>query len=65
MRIFGVINVLSESRRHVNVLATLRKLLSFVDEDDPNHQLPNIPGIGKFHIHLLTINYLFHIKRIY
>lgn len=43
MRIFGVINVLSERRRHVKVLATLRKLLSFVDEDEPNHQLPNIP----------------------
>lgn len=39
IRIFGVIRVLSESRLLVNVLATLRKLLSLPDE--VNHP-PNI-----------------------
>lgn len=43
MRIFGVINVLSERRRLGNALATRRKLLSGDDGEHPNHQPPNMP----------------------
>lgn len=43
--ILGVIRVLSESRRLVNVLATRRKLLSaFADDVEPNHQVPSMPA---------------------
>lgn len=43
MRIFGVIKVLSDSRRLGNALATRRKLLSGDDGEQPNHQPPSIP----------------------
>ena len=44
IRILGVISVLSDSRRLVNVLATRRKLLSaFADDVEPNHQEPSMP----------------------
>lgn len=42
IRIFGVINVLSDSLRFGKAFATRRKLLSG-DEGDPNHQPPSIP----------------------
>lgn len=42
IRIFGVINVLSDNRRLGNALETRRKLLSG-EEDDPNHHPPRIP----------------------
>lgn len=43
MRIFGVISVLSDSRRFGNALATRRKLLSGDEGEQPNHQPPNMP----------------------
>lgn len=43
IRIFGVINVLSDRRRFGNALTTLKKLLSGEDGDAPNHHPPNIP----------------------
>lgn len=43
IRIFGVINVLSESRRLGNALATRRKFRSGDDGDPPNHHPPNTP----------------------
>lgn len=43
IRIFGVINVLSERRLFGNALTTLKKLLSGDDGDAPNHHPPNIP----------------------
>jgi len=43
MRIFGVISVLSESRRLGNTLPTRRKLLSGEDGEQPNHQPPSMP----------------------
>lgn len=54
MRIFGVISVLSESRRLGNTLPTRRKLLSGEDGEQPNHQPPSMPEpVNKIHkIHL-------------
>lgn len=43
MRIFGVINVLSESLLLGKAFTTLKKLLSGDDGDAPNHQPPSIP----------------------
>lgn len=40
IRIFGVINVLSERRRFGNAFATRKKLLSGDDGEFPNHQAP-------------------------
>jgi len=39
-RIFGVFNMLSDSRRFGNELTTRKKLLSEPEGDPPNHQLP-------------------------
>lgn len=47
MRIFGVISVLSESRRLGNTLPTRRKLLSGDDGEQPNHQPPSMPEPGQ------------------
>lgn len=43
MRIFGVINVLSDNRRLGNAFATRRKFRSGDDGEPPNHQPPNTP----------------------
>lgn len=43
IRIFGVINVLSDKRRFGNAFATRRKLLSGDDGELPNHQPPRTP----------------------
>ncbi len=43
MRIFGVINVLSDSRRLGNAFATRRKLRSGDDGEPPNHHPPSTP----------------------
>lgn len=43
MRIFGVISVLSDSRRLGKAFTTRKKLLSGDEGDAPNHQPPNIP----------------------
>lgn len=40
IRIFGVINVLSERRRFGNAFETRKKLLSGDDGEFPNHQAP-------------------------
>lgn len=45
MRIFGVINVLSDKRRFGNAFATRRKLLSGDDGELPNHQEPSTPPV--------------------
>lgn len=45
IRIFGVINVLSESLLLGKALTTRKKLLSGDDGDAPNHQPPNTPPI--------------------
>lgn len=39
-RIFGVFNMLSDSRRFGNELTTRKKLLSEPEGEPPNHQLP-------------------------
>lgn len=43
IRIFGVINVLSDRRRLGKALTTLRKLESGEDGEPPNHQPPSTP----------------------
>lgn len=43
MRIFGVINVLSDNRRLGNAFATRRKLRSGDDGEPPNHHPPKTP----------------------
>lgn len=43
IRIFGVINALSDKRRFGNAFATRRKLLSGDDGELPNHQPPRTP----------------------
>lgn len=48
IRIFGVISVLSDSRRFGNALPTRRKLLSGDDGDPPNHQPPITPDPVEF-----------------
>lgn len=56
IRIFGVINVLSDRRRFGNAFATRRKLLSGDDGELPNHQPPRTPEpvIEKY-------NHIFHV----
>lgn len=46
IRIFGVIRVLSDSRRFGNEFTTLRKLLSGEEGDAPNHHPPNMPPVN-------------------
>lgn len=43
MRIFGVINVLSDKRRLGNAFATRRKFRSGDDGEPPNHHPPSTP----------------------
>lgn len=51
IRIFGVINVLSDRRRFGNALETRRKLLSGDDGEPPNHQPPKIPEPVTANVH--------------
>lgn len=46
IRIFGVINVLSDKRRFGNALATRKKFRSGDEGDPPNHQPPSTPDPG-------------------
>lgn len=56
MRIFGVINVLSDKRRLGNAFATRRKLLSGDEGEQPNHQPPNMPDPGKIKMKIICEN---------
>lgn len=63
IRIFGVIKVLSDSLLfEIELLTTLRKLLSGDEGDPPNHQPPSIPPANliknSMHFHNARFHYL-------
>jgi len=58
-RIFGVFNMLSDSRRFGNELTTRKKLLSEPEGEPPNHQLPVAGHENKRQLSIYYYNSIF------
>lgn len=61
-RIFGVFNMLSDSRRFGNELTTRKKLLSEPEGEPPNHQLPVVGHGNKRQLSIYYYNNIYFLS---